>query len=166
MTVDEIKSTYSMRDVLQMYGMQTNRAGFISCPFHSGDRTPSMKIYPKDYHCHACGANGDVFTFVQNMDKCDFKEAFYRLGGEYERQSDWKRKRIEYERQKKKEREEKERESKMQLKRDVIKDISLQQIFVKCFPPFSDDWCESKNKLEYDLYILDELTREGVRLID
>ena len=73
MTVDEIKQQYSMREIVDLYGIQINRSGFCSCPFHNGDRTPSMKIYPKDYHCHACGANDDIFTFVQKMDNCDFK---------------------------------------------------------------------------------------------
>ena len=81
MTVEEIKQQYYMRDVVEMYGFHPNRAGFISCPFHSGDHSPSMKIYPKDFYCHACGENGDIFTFVQKMDDCSFKEAFLKLGG-------------------------------------------------------------------------------------
>ena len=44
MTAEEIKQQYSMRDVVEMYGFHPNRAGFISCPFHSGDHSPSMKI--------------------------------------------------------------------------------------------------------------------------
>ena len=81
MTKDEIKEQYSMRDIVEQYGFHPNRAGFISCPFHSGDRTPSMKIYKKDFHCHACGANGDIFDFVMWMDGLTFKEAFQSLGG-------------------------------------------------------------------------------------
>ena len=69
MNVDEIKSTYSMLDILDRYGLpRPNRAGFIRCPFHPADREPSMKIYPKDFNCFGCGANGDIFTFVQMMD--------------------------------------------------------------------------------------------------
>ena len=55
MTKEEIKSAYSMRDILARYGIQPNRAGFIQCPFHKGDREPSMKIYEKDFHCFGCG---------------------------------------------------------------------------------------------------------------
>ena len=40
----EIKNTYSMRDIVERYGFHPNRAGFISCPFHQGDRTPSLKV--------------------------------------------------------------------------------------------------------------------------
>ena len=44
-----------------------------------------MKIYDKDFHCFGCGANGDIFSFVQRMENVDFKEAFYSLGGTYEK---------------------------------------------------------------------------------
>ena len=166
MTSDEIKEKYSMRDVVEMYGFRPNRAGFINCPFHSGDRTASMKIYKKDYHCHACGANGDVFTFIQRMDNCTFKEAFRKLGGEYEQKTDWQRKKFEYQLKQKKEKAKRELEAKKQWKREILEDIKLQKLFIKCFPVFDREWCESVNKLEYDFYILDELDREGVRLFD
>lgn len=166
MTVEEIKQQYSMRDIVEMYGFRPNRAGFISCTFHSGDRTPSMKIYTKDFHCHACGANGDIFTFIQRMDNCSFKEAFLKLGGEYEQKSDWQRKKFDYQIQQKKEKARKELERKKQWKRDILNDISLQKIFIKLLPVFSDDWCEAVNQLEYDFYILEEMNRDGVRLLD
>ena len=39
MTSEEIKQTYSMRDILNKCGLpQPNRSGFIQCPFHKGDR--------------------------------------------------------------------------------------------------------------------------------
>lgn len=166
MTSDELKQKYSMNDVVGMYGFRPNRSGFISCPFHSCDRSPSLKIYPKDFYCHACGANGDIFTFVQMIDNCSFKEAYLKIGGEYEKRSDWQRKKFEYQIQKKKEKERKELESKKQLKRDILQDIKMQKLFVKCFPVFSNEWCDSMNRLEYDYYILDEMNREGVKLFD
>lgn len=166
MTVDEIKQTYSMREIVEQYGIKINRAGFCSCCFHSGDRTPSLKIYQKDFHCHACGANGDIFTFVQQMDGCSFKEAYLKLGGEYDKKSDWQRKKFQYQLQQKKEKERKELERKKKWKREILRDIPLQKLFIKCFPVFSDDWCEAVNQLEYDFYILDEMNREGVRLLD
>ena len=82
MTKEEIKDLYSMKDILERYGLpQPNRAGFICCPFHK-EKTASMKIYKKDFHCFGCGANGDIFTFVMLMDGLTFKEAFKELGGE------------------------------------------------------------------------------------
>ena len=68
MTSEEIKQTYSMRDILNKCGLpQPNRSGFIQCPFHKGDREASMKIYDKDFNCFGCGANGDIFTFVEHV---------------------------------------------------------------------------------------------------
>ena len=36
----------------------------IHCPFHEGDREPSMKLYPHDnsFYCFGCGAWGDTFN--------------------------------------------------------------------------------------------------------
>jgi DNA primase len=46
------------------------------CPFHN-DTNPSLTIDPKRqrYKCWACGAVGDVFAFVQHMEKVGFTEA-------------------------------------------------------------------------------------------
>ncbi|HRJ49519.1 MAG TPA: CHC2 zinc finger domain-containing protein, partial [Phycisphaerales bacterium] len=50
------------------------------CPFHD-DHSPSMGVVPHKqiYKCHACGAGGDVFTFVQRHLKMDFREALEYL---------------------------------------------------------------------------------------
>jgi len=166
MTAEEIKAQYSMTDIIQMYGLKVNRAGFCSCPFHGKDSHPSMKIYKKDYNCFTCRANGDIFTFIQGMENCSFKEAFIKLGGTYQKKTDWQRKRFEYELQKKKEKAQRDLIEKKRLRSKTLKDIKLQKLFAKCFPVFSDDWCEAVNRLEYDFYIIEELNREGVRLYD
>ena len=86
MTSEEIKATYSMRDILTKCGLPApNRAGFCHCPFHKGDREPSMKIYDKDFHCFACGANGDIFDFVSRFYDISFKDAFRMIGGDYKK---------------------------------------------------------------------------------
>ena len=83
MNREEIKHSYSMREIVERYGFHVNRAGFIHCPFHKGDKGASLKIYPDSFHCFGCGASGDIFTFVQLIDHVDFKEAFQSLGGTY-----------------------------------------------------------------------------------
>ena len=165
MTTDEIKQSVSMREVVEQYGYHPNRAGFISCPFHK-EKTASMKVYKDSVYCFGCGRSGDIFTFVQQMDGCSFKEAYLKLGGEYEKKSDWQRKKFQYQLQQKKEKERKELERKRQWKREILQDIPMQKLFAKCFPVFSDDWCAAVNRLEYDFYILDEMNREGVKLFD
>lgn len=160
MTSDEIKQSTSMREVVGRYGLHPNRAGFISCPFHQGDRTPSMKIYPKDYHCHACGANGDIFSFVMGMENCDFKTAYKSLGGTYKESSDYQHKMYKYRMKKRKETEQKRLQRLAEEKRQIIQEIKLQKLFVKLFPVFSDDWCSSVNRLEYLFYRLELLTEK------
>ncbi len=63
------------------------------CPFHD-ERTPSFGIEPvqKVYYCFGCEAKGDVFTFVQETEGVDFKEALElladRCGIELERETE------------------------------------------------------------------------------
>jgi DNA primase len=63
------------------------------CPFHD-ERTPSFGIDPtrKVYYCFGCGAKGDVFTFVQDSEGVEFKEALEQLadrsGVELEREAE------------------------------------------------------------------------------
>lgn len=50
------------------------------CPFH-GEKSPSFHVRsnPAFYHCFGCGVGGDVFKFVQEMDKLGFSEAIEKL---------------------------------------------------------------------------------------
>jgi DNA primase len=46
------------------------------CPFHD-DRNPSFTVSPKfqNYRCWSCGKFGDVFNFIQEIDRVSFLEA-------------------------------------------------------------------------------------------
>jgi DNA primase len=46
------------------------------CPFHQ-EKTPSFAVHPvrQIYHCFGCGAGGDVFKFVIELEKSTFPEA-------------------------------------------------------------------------------------------
>src|ERR1700741_144522 len=86
-------------DFLELAGAYTDlrRAGPSRyeglCPFHE-ERTPSFGIDPvqKVYYCFGCEASGDVFTFVQETEGVDFREALElmaeRTGVELEREEE------------------------------------------------------------------------------
>lgn len=156
MTKEEIKGLYSMRDILERYGLpQPNRSGFICCPFHKGDREPSMKIYPKDFHCFACQTNGDIFTFVMLMDNLTFKEAFKELGGETDN-SFSTRKKI-YQAQKKREMQRKI-EEKLKQKKDLNCElIRFYQKCLDCAEPLTDAWADAYKNLQYQEYLWEVL---------
>jgi DNA primase len=46
------------------------------CLFHA-DKTPSLYISPAKgvFHCHGCGAGGDVFEFVRLLHQCSFRQS-------------------------------------------------------------------------------------------
>ncbi len=83
MTISEIKSLYSLEDVARQYGLIIGRSKKIKCPFHSGDKIPSLHLYDDHFYCFGCGAHGDVIDFVSRLEGIGFKEAFLRLGGSY-----------------------------------------------------------------------------------
>lgn len=157
MTSEEIKAQYSMRDIIEgRYGIKVNRAGMARCPFHQGDNTASLKVYKRDYHCFGCNANGDIFSFVQEMEHCDFKTAFMMLGGEYEKPSlssslnVYKARRA--------------RETKLAKEQRLRQKMSINNLLISVytrwlnrFEPLSDEWCDTYNALQYQLYIFDEL---------
>ena len=145
MTVDEIKERYSMQEIAGRYGLHPNRAGFVSCPFHQGDHTPSMKIYPHDYHCHACGANGDIFSFIQQMDHCDFKAAFYSLGGTYGKPTDSSRLALYRHKKARERRLRKEAALRQKIKHNNML-LTMYADWLKHLEPLSDAWCDCMNE--------------------
>lgn len=80
--LDEIIHSNDIIDVISSY-TQVKRRGkaFLAlCPFHP-DKNPSLNISQQKqvYHCFACGASGNVFTFVMEYDKITFVEAATKL---------------------------------------------------------------------------------------
>lgn len=108
-----IKDRLTMQEVLEYYGYEPNKKGFVCCPFHS-EKTPSMKIFEKDYHCFGCQEHGDVITFIQKLFGLSFQETLKKvdidfglnLYGEHTfdeiRRSHYKQKQIQAERERKK----------------------------------------------------------------
>jgi len=54
------------------------------CPFHK-ERTPSFTVDPENglWHCFGCKAGGDLFRFVEMIDKVTFAEAVELLARRY-----------------------------------------------------------------------------------
>lgn len=69
-------------DIVRIVGsyIQLKKAGAQNfsglCPFHQ-EKTPSFSVHAtrQYFHCFGCGKSGDVFTFVQELEKISFPEA-------------------------------------------------------------------------------------------
>lgn len=53
------------------------------CPFHS-EKSASFMVSPElqIYKCFGCGKSGDIFSFLEEYEKLDFKEALHMLAKE------------------------------------------------------------------------------------
>lgn len=162
MTANEIKAVYSMGEVAQRYGFRPNRAGFIPCPFHPGDREPSLKIYDKDFYCFACGSHGDIFDFVMRMDQVPFSEAFQSLGGKYQKPTYSSRMAI-YRSRKQQAMKHKEAERKRERRRLNNMLIDIYRAYLERSEPLSDVWTDCYNALQYQLYLHEELDKMETR---
>lgn len=84
-TDDVVAAIKEAVDIVSLIGEYIRVEAFGSkyralCPFHD-DKKPSLQIDPQyqNYRCWACGAKGDVFTFVQQFESLSFGEAKERL---------------------------------------------------------------------------------------
>ena len=83
MTVfDSVKAMVPMTDAAKLYGYEPNRSGYIRCPFHN-EKTASMKLYYRDFHCYGCGAHGTVIDFTAKLLDLDPLGAVKRLNEDF-----------------------------------------------------------------------------------
>ena len=82
---DVIRRVRESNDIVSVISeyMPLTRKGanyFGLCPFH-GEKTPSFSVNEKEqfFHCFGCGAGGNVFTFLMQMDNLTFSEAVQTL---------------------------------------------------------------------------------------
>lgn len=80
--VDRILQAVPIESYIQKY-VKLKRKGknlWGLCPFH-GEKTPSFSVAPEKgiYKCFGCGRGGNLFTFVQDYERLDFKEALHHL---------------------------------------------------------------------------------------
>lgn len=72
----QIREANPLRDLLAADGLTLKKSGVDQwtalCPFHR-EKTPSFTIYGDErFHCFGCGANGDVYRYVELRDGADF----------------------------------------------------------------------------------------------
>ena len=70
-----IKDSVSALDVGQVLGLNIDKHGRCSCPFHNG-KDRNMKLFPgnRGYSCFVCHASGDVISFIQQYYSMSFKD--------------------------------------------------------------------------------------------
>ena len=161
MTVEEIKSSVSMRDVLSRYGVSVNGNGMCCCPLHN-EKHPSMKVFKDGYNCFACGENGDIFTFIEKMEQCDFKQAFKLLGGSYKRhESAISRANSQTYYNRQKLLREKAAENEKRFRSALMSAIDMCRFMIDHQKPFSDEWCYAQNNLPYLWHVYESKYLEG-----
>ena len=78
----EIKSRVDIVDLISEY-ITLKKKGtnlFGICPFHS-EKTPSFSVNPSKqfFRCFGCGEGGDIFEFIEKIEKIHFPEALVKL---------------------------------------------------------------------------------------
>lgn len=155
MTLEEIKENVTMRDVMDKYKIKVSRSNMCCCPIHK-EKHPSMKIYKNSFYCFSCGAHGDIFSFVQEMEKCDFKTAFMFLGGTYDKDKKSVRNALKCVEEARKEREARKDRERIALieksdafrleYRNILAEICTYNVLFMAAIPNSDDFWEYLDK--------------------
>jgi DNA primase len=81
--IEEVKARVNIADVIGGYvALKPASTGSLKglCPFHQ-EKSPSFNVRPLQgfYHCFGCGAGGDVYKFLQEMESLSFYEAVENL---------------------------------------------------------------------------------------
>lgn len=80
--LDDVREEVSLNKIVIDLGIYEKRAFIgtnVSCCFHADDKKPSLQIAEKWFKCYACGAKGDIITFICQYYNLDFMEAVHKL---------------------------------------------------------------------------------------
>ena len=84
--IKELESTVQLSDLIgRKITLKKRGRDFVACcPFHH-EKTPSFSVSDIKgiYHCFGCGKSGNIFTFVMEMERLNFKEAVEYIGNLY-----------------------------------------------------------------------------------
>jgi DNA primase len=80
--IDQIRMSVDIVDIIGEH-VQLKKQGrnyFGLCPFH-GENSPSFSVSPDKqiFHCFGCGAGGNVFSFLMDLEGLTFVEAAVKL---------------------------------------------------------------------------------------
>ena len=80
--IEEIRIQNDIVDVISEYVplKQKGSSYFGLCPFHH-ENSPSFSVSPDKqlYYCFGCGAAGNVYSFIMQIENCTFPEAIQKL---------------------------------------------------------------------------------------
>ena len=80
--IDQVRLSIDIVDVVGDHVALTRRGkSFVGlCPFHD-DSTPSLNVSQEKqiYKCFSCGAGGNSFTFLRDIENISFIEAVRQL---------------------------------------------------------------------------------------
>lgn len=80
--IDEVRLQNDIVEVISQYVplKQKGNSYFGLCPFHN-EKTASFSVNSEKqfYYCFGCGAAGNVFSFLMEMENMDFPEAMKKL---------------------------------------------------------------------------------------
>ena len=81
-TQEQINEMANKIDIVEYIGQteKLQRKGnnyFCCCPFHKGDDTPSLCIYPAEnnWYCFGCGAGSSIYDWIMKYNNLSFKDA-------------------------------------------------------------------------------------------
>jgi DNA primase len=81
-----VRAAVNIVEVVSAYtDLRRQGARYVGlCPFHE-ERTPSFSVNPSEnlYYCFGCQAGGDVFTFVQEKEGLDWRQAIEQLADRF-----------------------------------------------------------------------------------
>src|ERR1039457_1861552 len=85
MAGDAVAEVKSRLDLIEVIGgdVTLHRAGRELtglCPFHA-EKTPSFTVSPERqvWYCHGCHEGGDLFKFIEQIERIDFRQALEML---------------------------------------------------------------------------------------